>query len=45
MAAAGLAASDLDAVVLAGGGARVPLVAELLSGELGRPLVVGDDPR
>ncbi|MGY1681294.1 Hsp70 family protein [Geodermatophilus sp. SYSU D01176] len=43
-AAAGLAPEDLDAVVLTGGGVRVPLVAEVLSGELGRPLVVGDDP-
>jgi len=44
VAAAGLRPADLDAVVLAGGGVRVPLVAEVLSGELGRPLVVGDDP-
>lgn len=44
VAAAGLRAADLDAVVLAGGGVRVPLVAEVLSGELGRPLVVGADP-
>lgn len=44
VAAAGLRAVDLDAVVLAGGGVRVPLVAEVLSGELGRPLVVGADP-
>jgi molecular chaperone DnaK len=44
VAAAGLDPADLDAVVLAGGGVRVPLVAEVLSDELGRPLVVGGDP-
>ena len=44
VAAAGVVPEDLDAVVLAGGGVRVPLVAEVLSGELGRPLVVGADP-
>ncbi|TFV54065.1 hypothetical protein E4P41_19945, partial [Geodermatophilus sp. DF01-2] len=44
VAAAGLRLQDLEAVVLAGGGVRVPLVAEVLSGELGRPLVVGADP-
>ncbi|GAB3307460.1 hypothetical protein GCM10027451_15690 [Geodermatophilus aquaeductus] len=42
--AAGLDAGDLDAVVLTGGGSRIPLVAEVLSGELGRPLVLGADP-
>jgi molecular chaperone DnaK len=42
--AAGLTADDLDAVVLAGGSARVPLVAERLSADLGRPLVVGPSP-
>ncbi|MFW3171504.1 Hsp70 family protein [Geodermatophilus sp. CPCC 206100] len=45
IAAAGVDQERLDAVVLAGGGVRVPLVAEVLSGELGRPLVVGPDPR
>jgi molecular chaperone DnaK len=44
VAAAGLDPADLDAVVLAGGGVRVPLVAEVLSDELGRPLIVGGDP-
>ena len=44
VAAAGLAADDLDAVVLTGGGVRVPLVAEAVSDELGRPLVVAGDP-
>jgi hypothetical protein len=40
VAAAGRELDALDAVVLAGGGVSVPLVAEALSGELGRPLVV-----
>jgi hypothetical protein len=44
VAAAGLAPGDLDAVVLTGGGVRVPLVAEAVSDELGRPLVVSGDP-
>ncbi|SFL63819.1 Hsp70 family protein [Geodermatophilus ruber] len=44
VAAAGLAVEDLDAVVLAGGSVRLPLVAEALSGELGRPLVVAAEP-
>jgi actin-like ATPase involved in cell morphogenesis len=44
IAAAGLSAEDIDAVVLAGGGARLPLVAESVSAGLGRPLVVGDEP-
>ena len=44
VAAAGLDPADLDAVVLVGGSVRVPLVAEVLSDELGRPLVVGGDP-
>jgi Hsp70 protein len=44
VAAAGLAPGDLDAVVLTGGGVRVPLVAEAVSDELGRPLVVAGDP-
>jgi molecular chaperone DnaK len=44
VAAAGLEPDDLDAVVLTGGGVRVPLVAEAVSDELGRPLVVAGDP-
>ncbi|MGK5112612.1 Hsp70 family protein, partial [Geodermatophilus sp. CPCC 205506] len=44
VAAAGVDLHRLDAVVLAGGGGRLPLVAELLSGELDRPVVVGPDP-
>ncbi|GAB3353391.1 Hsp70 family protein [Modestobacter lapidis] len=44
VAAAGLTVDDLDAVVLAGGSTRVPLVAETLSAELGRPLVADPEP-
>jgi molecular chaperone DnaK len=44
VSAAGLAVDDLDAVVLAGGSSRVPLVAETLSAELGRPLVADGEP-
>jgi hypothetical protein len=44
VAVAGLEPGDLDAVVLTGGGVRVPLVAEAVSDELGRPLVVAGDP-
>ncbi|MGY1640295.1 Hsp70 family protein [Geodermatophilus sp. SYSU D00703] len=44
LATAGVEPAELDAVVLAGGAVRVPLVAEVLSGELGRPLVVAPDP-
>ncbi|MGY1777454.1 Hsp70 family protein [Geodermatophilus sp. SYSU D00804] len=42
--AAGVDPAALDAVVLTGGGARMPLVAEVLSGELGRPLALGPAP-
>lgn len=42
--AAGTTVDELAAVVLAGGSARVPLVAETLSAELGRPLVTGPEP-
>lgn len=44
LAAAGRTVEDLAAVVLAGGGTRVPLVAETLSAELGRPLVTDGEP-
>ncbi|WP_346620881.1 Hsp70 family protein [Blastococcus montanus] len=42
--AAGLRGADLDGVVLVGGAGRMPLVAELLSATLGRPLLVPGDP-
>ena len=41
---AGVDVADLDAVVLAGGGTRLPLVTETLSAELERPVVVDDEP-
>lgn len=36
---------DLDAVLLVGGSSRMPLVAQLLSAELGRPVAVDLDPQ
>jgi actin-like ATPase involved in cell morphogenesis len=42
---AGLAVSELTAVLLVGGSARIPLVTELLSAALGRPVAVGTDPK
>lgn len=44
IAGAGLQADDLDGVVLAGGGAHLPLVAERLSDVLGRPLIIDATP-
>ncbi|MGQ0718532.1 MAG: Hsp70 family protein [Pseudonocardiales bacterium] len=35
---------DLDAVLLVGGSSRVPLVAQLVSAELGRPVAIDADP-
>lgn len=37
--------ADLDAVLLVGGSSRVPLVAQLVSAELGRPVAVDADPK
>ncbi|MGH7749581.1 MAG: Hsp70 family protein, partial [Candidatus Dormibacteria bacterium] len=42
---AGVGAEDLDAVLLVGGSSRVPLVAQLVSTELGRPVSVDADPK
>ncbi len=42
---AGLDPAELDAVLLIGGSSRVPLVAHLLSAELGRPIAVDPDPQ
>ncbi|MFJ4209682.1 Hsp70 family protein [Paenarthrobacter sp. NPDC089675] len=36
---------DLSAVLLIGGSSRIPLVAELISAELGRPIAVDADPK
>jgi len=44
ISSAGMGADDLAAVVLVGGSARVPLVAELLSEEFARPIVIGTEP-
>ncbi|WP_085910887.1 Hsp70 family protein [Pseudonocardia autotrophica] len=42
---AGLAASGPSVVLLVGGSSRVPLVAQLVSSELGRPVQVDADPK
>ena len=41
---AGLTVEDLDGVLLAGGGAAMPLVRETLAAELGRPVIVDSRP-
>jgi molecular chaperone DnaK len=43
--AAGLTDEDLSAVLLVGGSSRIPLVAQLVSDELGRPVFVDADPK
>lgn len=45
LASAGLAAADLDSVLLVGGSARIPLVTELLTRRLGRPVAVSAHPK
>ncbi|HXT44587.1 MAG TPA: Hsp70 family protein [Pseudonocardiaceae bacterium] len=45
LASAGLGPADLDAVLVVGGSARIPLVADLLEAGLGRPVVVDADPQ
>ncbi len=42
---AGCDPQDLAAVLLAGGSSRIPLVAELLAADLGRPVAVNADPK
>jgi molecular chaperone DnaK len=37
--------AELDAVLLVGGSSRVPLVAQLVSAEIGRPVAVDADPK
>ena len=44
VADAGLELADVSALVLSGGTAAVPLIAETLSAQLARPVVVGDEP-
>ncbi|MGI9003785.1 MAG: Hsp70 family protein [Pseudonocardia sp.] len=45
MDSAGVTVEDLDAVLLVGGSSRVPLVAQLVSAELGRPIAIDADPK
>jgi actin-like ATPase involved in cell morphogenesis len=45
LGSAGVGPADLDAVLLVGGSSRVPLVAQLLSAELGRPVALDADPQ
>jgi molecular chaperone DnaK len=42
---AGLAPEQLNAVLLVGGSSRIPLVAQLVSEQLGRPVAVDADPK
>lgn len=42
---AGLEPSQLDAILLAGGSSRIPLVAEMLTSQLGRPVAVDAHPK
>jgi actin-like ATPase involved in cell morphogenesis len=42
---AGLDVADVDRVLLVGGSSRVPLVAQMLASELGRPLAVDASPK
>ena len=41
---AGLAPADVDAVLLVGGSTRIPMVAEMVAREFGRPLLEGVHP-
>jgi molecular chaperone DnaK (HSP70) len=45
VANAGLPAGEVSAVLLAGGSSRIPLVTQLVSQELGRPVAVDADPK
>jgi len=45
VASAGLDPEELTAVLLVGGSSRVPLVAQLVSEQLGRPVAVDTDPK
>jgi molecular chaperone DnaK len=45
IASADLAPEDVDRVLLAGGSSRVPLVAEVVSGALGRPVALDAHPK
>ncbi|MDT7658958.1 MAG: molecular chaperone DnaK, partial [Pseudonocardiales bacterium] len=45
VSSAGLSPADLSAVLLVGGSSRIPLVSQLVSDELGRPVAVDADPK
>jgi actin-like ATPase involved in cell morphogenesis len=45
VASAGLTPDQLTAVLLVGGSSRIPLVAQLVSEQLGRPVAVDADPK
>jgi actin-like ATPase involved in cell morphogenesis len=45
IASSGLQVGDIDRVLLVGGSSRVPLVAQLVVGELGRPVTIDADPK
>ncbi|HEX3749149.1 MAG TPA: Hsp70 family protein [Streptosporangiaceae bacterium] len=42
---ADVVAGELDAILLTGGSARIPLVAQLIAAEFGRPPIVDADPK
>ena len=44
ISSAGLTPQDIDAMVLVGGSARIPLVAQLVSAEFSRPIVIDTSP-
>ncbi|HVL83045.1 MAG TPA: Hsp70 family protein, partial [Pseudonocardia sp.] len=45
IASAGVEPAELEAVLLVGGSSRIPLVAQLVSAELGRSIAVDADPK
>ena len=45
ISSAGMTAEQLTAVLLVGGSSRIPLVAQLVSEQLGRPVAVDTDPK
>ena len=45
LASAGVDAAQLDAILLAGGSSRIPLVSQLISAEFGRPPAIDADPK
>ncbi|HET9253964.1 MAG TPA: Hsp70 family protein [Pseudonocardiaceae bacterium] len=45
LASAGVSPGQLSAVLLVGGSSRIPLVARMVSAELGRPIVVDTHPK